>query len=121
MLALVQGLEQLGSDRQGAAAQAHRLAKAPPSAVEWKLDAQGCARPRGAVDGYGTAERLDAVFQPDEPGAPDRICSANPVVTDAEPEYTVTAAHLARSRRESRRARRVGRTAPPVRAAGTRR
>jgi hypothetical protein len=65
------------------------LAKAPPSAVERKLDPQGCARPRGALDSEGTAERLDAVFQPDEPGAPDRICSADPVVTDAEAEGTL--------------------------------
>jgi hypothetical protein len=64
------------------------------SAVEWKLDAQGCACPRGALDNQGAAQRLDAVFQPDEPGAADRVGPAGSVVTDVEPDGTCDRLHL---------------------------
>src|SRR5260370_983176 len=55
-------------------------AKAPGSPAEWKLAARGGARPGGAVAVEGTAGRPDAALQPAGPGAPDRICSADPVV-----------------------------------------
>ena len=51
-------------------AEGDRLAGTEPrplSAGEWKLDAQGCTSPRGALDSEGAAQCLDAVFQPDEP------------------------------------------------------
>ena len=54
------------------------------SSGEWELDVQGCARTGRALHDNGAAERLDAVFQPDQAGAPGRIGPAGPVVTDAE-------------------------------------
>jgi hypothetical protein len=50
---------------------------------------QGCARADWALHGNGAAERLDAVFQPDEPGAPGRVGTTGPVIADAEPERTL--------------------------------
>jgi hypothetical protein len=54
------------------------------SAGKGEFGVQGGARAGGAVDGDGPAERLHAVFQPDQAGAPHRIGSASPVITDAE-------------------------------------
>lgn len=45
---------------------------------------QGSSRAGGTVDGDGSAERLDAVPEPDQAGAPHRISPAGPVVTDVE-------------------------------------
>src|SRR6266478_4418608 len=60
--------------RQLGAAASRRAAREPLLSVgERELGMQGCARADRAVHGDRAAERLDAVFEPDEAGAPDRI------------------------------------------------
>jgi hypothetical protein len=51
---------------------------------QWDGDVQRCPASRGADDLHVTAERFDAVVEPDEPGAFARIGSADAVVLNRQ-------------------------------------
>jgi len=69
---------------------------------------QGCARAGRAVYGDRAAERLDAVFEPDQAGAPDWIGPTAAIVADAQAKDTAGRLHVDVNERGVRVLGRIG-------------
>src|SRR5206468_7890708 len=100
----------------GRASRSRSPAQTAPSAasqllhgsVERKCDFDRGSRAFGALDGDRAAQGLDAVAQPDEPGAARRIGAADAVVADKDLQNPVGWRHLDMDGRRLRVLCRVG-------------